>query len=121
LDFRRRCSGGQYCQDQRAIWWHNPIVSAFYPHPPRISPEIQMASIAKSAPECDAALAGRYSSIRALTEQLAAPLGPEDQAIQSMAAASPVKWHRAHTTWFFETIVLLPYPSWYSPYDSRFY
>ena len=80
-----------------------------------------MAVIAKSVPECDAALAGRYSSIRALTEQLAAPLGPEDQAIQSMADASPVKWHRAHTTWFFETLVLLPYASWYKPYDTRFH
>lgn len=80
-----------------------------------------MALIAKSAPEDDAALAGRYRSVRELTEQLAAPLSPEDQCIQSMPDASPVKWHRAHTTWFFETIVLVPHAPWYEPYDPEFH
>ena len=48
----------------------------------------------------------RYRSVRKATERLAAPLSAEDQNLQSMADASPVKWHRAHTTWFFETFVL---------------
>jgi ergothioneine biosynthesis protein EgtB len=47
-----------------------------------------------------------YEHVRALTETLAAPLSPEDQTIQSMPDVSPTKWHRAHTTWFFETFVL---------------
>jgi len=47
-----------------------------------------------------------YRSVRARTEALAAPLGPEDQVVQSMPEASPTKWHRAHTTWFFEEFVL---------------
>ncbi len=47
-----------------------------------------------------------YQSIRDETEQLAAPLSPEDQQIQSMVDVSPTKWHRAHITWFFETFVL---------------
>ena len=62
----------------------------------------------------------RYSAIRALTEQLAAPLGPEDQCVQSMPDASPTKWHLAHTTWFFETLVLKPHATGYEPFDAGF-
>ena len=58
-----------------------------------------------------------YARTRRRTEQLAAPLSAEDQTLQSMPSASPVKWHRAHTTWFFETFVLAP--RGVPPYDSR--
>jgi ergothioneine biosynthesis protein EgtB len=79
-----------------------------------------MPSIAKSVPESDALFA-RYSGVRKLTEQLAAPLTPEDQCIQSMPDASPVKWHHAHSTWFFETIVLAPHVPSYKPYNPEFH
>jgi ergothioneine biosynthesis protein EgtB len=52
------------------------------------------------------ALVGAYRRVRAYSESLAAPLSAEDCAIQSMPDASPVKWHLAHTSWFFETLVL---------------
>ena len=54
-------------------------------------------------------LATRLRETRAATEALAAPLAPEDQVVQSMPDVSPTKWHRAHTTWFFETFVLGPH------------
>ncbi|MGH7294041.1 MAG: DinB family protein, partial [Polyangiaceae bacterium] len=55
-----------------------------------------------------APLAARYREVRARTERLAAPLSAEDQGLQSQPSSSPTKWHRAHTTWFFETFLLEP-------------
>jgi ergothioneine biosynthesis protein EgtB len=51
-------------------------------------------------------LAARYRRVRTRTLALCEPLALEDQAIQPCAEASPTKWHLAHTTWFFEELVL---------------
>src|SRR3712207_2303572 len=66
------------------------------------------------------AVARRFAAVRARTEALAAALSPEDQTVQSMPDASPAKWHRAHTTWFFETFLLLPHLPGHSRFQEEF-
>src|SRR5919112_3430706 len=61
-----------------------------------------------------------FRTVRDETERRAAPLSPEDQVVQSMPDASPTKWHRAHTTWFFEQFVLRPHLPGYRAFDDRF-
>jgi ergothioneine biosynthesis protein EgtB len=61
-----------------------------------------------------------FRRVRAETERRAAPLSAEDQVIQSMPDASPTKWHRAHTTWFFETFLVQPNVPGYRAFDERF-
>lgn len=62
----------------------------------------------------------RFVTVRGETERLAAPLSAEDQTVQSMPDASPTKWHRAHTSWFFETFVLTPHLAGYRLFDPQF-
>ena len=61
-----------------------------------------------------------FRAVRAETERRTATLSAEDQIIQSMPDASPTKWHRAHTTWFFEQFVLVPNQPAYRHFDDRF-
>jgi ergothioneine biosynthesis protein EgtB len=65
-------------------------------------------------------LASAFRHVRSLTERLATPLTPEDCLVQSMPDASPVKWHLAHTTWFFETFLLAPHAAGYQPFHPDF-
>lgn len=65
-------------------------------------------------------LAERYRGVRRHTEVLASPLLPEDQVVQSMPDVSPTKWHRAHTTWFFETFLLAPALDGYEPFHEAY-
>ncbi len=62
----------------------------------------------------------RYSQIRTRSEELCSPLTPEDYVPQPDFFASPPKWHLAHTTWFFEEMVLKKYVSDYRIFDKDF-
>jgi ergothioneine biosynthesis protein EgtB len=62
-------------------------------------------------------LIASFRHVRATTEALAEPLSAEDQGVQSLPSCSPTKWHRAHTTWFFETFLLEP--RGIAPFDGR--
>jgi ergothioneine biosynthesis protein EgtB len=65
-------------------------------------------------------LLNRYRTVRGQSEYLCEPLEVEDFGVQSMDDASPIKWHLAHTTWFFETFVLKPYASSYQTFRPEY-
>ncbi|MDC6133409.1 DinB family protein, partial [Burkholderia gladioli] len=60
------------------------------------------------------------AAVRRHSLELASPLSSEDQVLQSMPDASPTKWHLAHTTWFFETVILARHAPGYTPFDERY-
>jgi ergothioneine biosynthesis protein EgtB len=86
-----------------------PLLTASPPSPEK----------AAAAPDTGT-LAAQYQAVRAQTERLCDPLQTEDYLLQSMPDASPVKWHLAHTSWFFETFVLAPLMSGYRPFHPQF-
>ncbi len=82
----------------------------------------QLAATRVPAPPPDERARWRntFRTVRTETDRRAARLSPEDQMVQSMADASPTKWHRAHTTWFFEQFVLVPHLKNYQIFDQDF-
>jgi len=82
-------------------------------------PSTNTVSPADLRAECSA-LERRYREVRAATVALALPLSDADATVQSMPDASPAKWHLAHTTWFFESMVLTADSSNYNAFDERF-
>ena len=79
-----------------------------------------LAAVPQSLDQARADWRDAFRRVRAETEARAAHLSAEDQIVQSMADASPTKWHRAHVTWFFEQFLLVPNDPSYQIFDERF-
>jgi ergothioneine biosynthesis protein EgtB len=69
----------------------------------------------------DAAIRSKYKAVRSATSELAARVSAEDQMVQSCPEASPMKWHQAHSTWFYETFVLQPFVKDYKAFRKEFH
>ena len=67
-----------------------------------------------------ASLLSRFRATRSATMAFIAPLTPEDMMVQSCPEASPIKWHIAHTSWFFETFVLSEFVAAYKAFNPDF-
>jgi ergothioneine biosynthesis protein EgtB len=65
-------------------------------------------------------LTTRFTAVRQRSLDLTSSMSAEDQCVQSMPDASPSKWHLAHTTWFFETLVLQAHLPGYRIHDARY-
>jgi ergothioneine biosynthesis protein EgtB len=65
-------------------------------------------------------LSTRFKTTRARSLTLCEPLTPEDMMVQSCAEASPVKWHLAHTAWFFESFILREFLPGYRLFNEDF-
>ena len=81
----------------------------------------QTPATSNSAPTFAAALLARFRAVRSATMDFCAPLTPEDMMVQSSPEASPIKWHIAHTSWFFETFVLAEFVAAYQPFHPDFH
>ncbi|MBO9730099.1 MAG: ergothioneine biosynthesis protein EgtB [Chitinophaga sp.] len=61
-----------------------------------------------------------YETVRRRTEDICAPLKTEDYVVQPIVDVSPPKWHLGHTTWFFETFILVPNAKGYTVFDPQY-
>ena len=65
-------------------------------------------------------LPAHYQAVRAQSVALVQPLLPEDTVVQPNLDVSPPKWHLAHTTWFWETMLLKPFLPGYEVFHPDF-
>jgi len=86
-----------------------------------ISHALKTETPQETAPGATSFSVMRYQNIRAASLSLVEGLSDADATVQSMPDASPAKWHLAHTTWFFEAVVLQPHLEGYENFDDAFH
>jgi len=96
------------------------IVKEVIVNDPRRPNAINLQVQGKDTVVRDASLRSRFVQTRARSINIASPLTEEDCCVQSMPDASPVKWHLAHTTWFFESFLLEKYEDDFRPFLPAF-
>ncbi|MFK7975913.1 MAG: ergothioneine biosynthesis protein EgtB [Halioglobus sp.] len=74
----------------------------------------------QSITETQKALLARYSEVRNHSVRLCEPLATEDYVVQPVSDVSPPKWHLAHTTWFFEELLLTTQSPAYERFNNGF-
>jgi len=62
----------------------------------------------------------QYRTVRQASEAICRPLKTEDYVVQPVADVSPPKWHLGHTTWFWETFVLMKYDLAYKVFNPDY-
>jgi ergothioneine biosynthesis protein EgtB len=82
--------------------------------------DVNRAGLPTMLAEGTASLADRFLAVRRFTEALCETLVTEDYVVQSMADVSPTKWHLAHTSWFFETFILVPHAEGYALFHEDY-
>src|SRR3954464_13745966 len=95
------------------------IVKEVIVNDPRRPNAVNLQVQGKDTAVREASLRSRFVQTRARSLNIASPLTEEDCCVQSMPDASPVKWHLAHTTWFFETFLLEQDPR-YPRFDDAY-
>lgn len=78
------------------------------------------SSITPSDDQSLGALSLKYQQVRQRSLDLCTPLTIEDYLLQPIEDVSPVKWHLAHTSWFFETFLLKPHLPGYLCYQDSY-
>lgn len=84
-----------------------------------VNPPIPRDCLTPAQQQADVVLS-EYLMVRSTTLRLVEPLSAEDCALQAMPDASPAKWHLAHTSWFFEALVLAPNIDGYQPINETY-
>ena len=75
-------------------------------------------TVAESLYKRQESIVARFREVREHTRRICSTLQTEDCVIQSMPAVSPIRWHLAHTTWFFETFILKKFADYQSPFQN---
>lgn len=85
-----------------------------------ISVNCPFEGLAVNNPLLQQSLAERFRQVRQSTLHICENLELEDYIVQPDVDVSPPKWHLAHTTWFFERLILQAFSRAYKPYEERF-